>query len=90
MLGDGTAFDYGYDYTECGVVKYFRAQGAPELAPYFCLNDFPKSAVDGSGLSRTKTIGQGVDLCNFRYKKGRPVLQGWSTEIDLIRSRLSR
>jgi hypothetical protein len=88
--GDGREFDYGYDYTECGVVKYFRAQGIPELSPYFCLNDLPRSAAYGSGLRRTKTIGQGDDLCNFRYKKGRPVLQDWSTEIDLIRSRAPR
>ena len=88
--GDGEEFDYGYDYTECGVVKYFKAQGVPELAPYLCLTDFPRSAAFGSGLRRTKAIGQGDDACAFRYKKGRPVIQDWSTEITLIRSRMSR
>lgn len=86
--GDGKEFDYGYDYTECGLVKYFKSQGTPELAPYVCLNDFPNSAALGSGLRRTKTIGQADGICNFRYKKDRPVIQDWSTEIVLIRSRI--
>ena len=88
--GDGKDFDYGYDYSECGAVKYFHAQGVPELAPYFCLNDFPNSAVYGTGLRRKGTIAQGDEVCDFRYMKGRPVIQDWTTEIDLIRSRVSR
>lgn len=88
--GDGKEFDYGYDYTECALVKYFKAQGVPELAPYVCLNDFPNSAVFDSGLRRKRTIAQGDGLCDFRYKKGRPVIQDWTTEITLIRSRMSR
>lgn len=90
MLGNGKEFDYGYDYTECALVKYFKAQGVPELAPYVCLNDFPNSAIFGSGLRRAKTIAQGDGICDFRYKKGRSVAQDWSTEIALIRSRMSR
>ena len=85
--GDGKEFDYGYNYTECGLVKYFRSQGAPESAPYVCLNDFLKSAAIGSGLRRAKTLAQGDEVCDFRYKKGRPVVQDWDTEIDRIRSR---
>ncbi len=87
VRGDGKEFDYGYDYTECGLVKYFRSQGVPELAPYVCLNDFLKSAAIGSGLRRTRTLAEGDDVCDFRYKKGRPVVQDWDTEIDRIRSR---
>ena len=41
--GDGEAFDWGIDFTECGIVKFFRAQGAEELAPYMCLADYPVS-----------------------------------------------
>ncbi len=51
------------------------------------LNDFLKSAAIGSGLRRAKTLAQGDDICDFRYKKGRPVVQNWDAEIDLIRSR---
>lgn len=83
--GDGKDFDFGIDYRECGAVKYFQAQGAPELAPYFCLNDFPRSKTLGTGLVRTKTIVNGDGICNFRYKQDRPVTQNWSTEIGGIR-----
>lgn len=83
--GDGKDFDFGINYTECGVVKYLKSQGVPELAPYVCLNDFPRSKVLGTGLQRTKTIANGDGICNFRYKQDRPVTQDWSTEIGGIR-----
>jgi hypothetical protein len=88
LPGDGQSFDFGYDYSECGVVKFFHSQGVPELAPYLCLNDFLKSAAIGSGLRRTKTLAQGDEVCDFRYKKGRPVTQNWASEIDRIRKRM--
>jgi hypothetical protein len=31
--GDGETFDYGLDVTECGICKFYRTQGADELAP---------------------------------------------------------
>ena len=79
--GDGKTFDLGYDYTECGVVKYFKSQGVAEVAPYFCLNDFLASRAQGTGLSRQHTLAQGDALCDFRYKQGRPVTQDWNTEV---------
>ena len=85
--GDGKEFDFGIDYHECGVVKYFQAQGVSELAPYFCLNDFPRSRTLGTGLVRTKTIANGDGICNFRYKQDRPVTQDWASEIGGIRER---
>jgi hypothetical protein len=79
--GDGGEFDYGYDYSECAMVKYLRAQGALEVAPYVCLNDFLQSRTLGTGLHRTQTIAQGNAICNFRYQQGRAVTQDWSTEV---------
>lgn len=79
--GDGATFDVGYDYTECGAVKYFRSQGAAEVAPYFCLNDFLASKAEGTGLVRKGTIAQGAPRCDFRYKRDRPVTQSWDTEV---------
>lgn len=73
-------FDVGYDYLECGAVKYFKAQGVAEVAPYYCLNDFLASRAQGTGLTRQHTIAQGDPLCDFRYKRGRPVTQDWNTE----------
>lgn len=78
--GDGKTFDVGYDYTECGAVKYFKSQGVAEVAPYYCLTDFLASRAQGTGLSRTHTLAQGDKLCDFRYKRDRPVTQNWDTE----------
>jgi hypothetical protein len=75
--GDGVEFDYGLDFTECAVLKFYRAQGAAELTPYLCLSDFPYSQATGTGLVRTTTLAEGADCCDFRYKRGREVTQGW-------------
>jgi hypothetical protein len=88
MEGDGKEFDWGYDYTECGALKYFRAMGMGEVAPYMCVADFPRSRVLDSGLERTMTLAEGYPKCNFRYKHGRPVLKDWSTEVPGIRTRI--
>jgi hypothetical protein len=87
IQGDGQDFDFGYDYQECGVVKYLQSQRAAELAPYVCLNDFLKSRALGTGLKRSKTLAQGDAVCNFRYKKGRPVTQDWDTEVPKFSAR---
>jgi len=90
IRGGGDDFDFGIDYTECALVKYLTSLGVPELAPYVCVTDFPDSLYHNTGLEREKAIGYGDDICTFRYKKGRKVRQDWSTEIPLIRARLSR
>jgi hypothetical protein len=87
LPGDGVSFDFGYDYTECALVKYFAAQGVPELAPYPCVNDFARSAAIGTGLRRTGTLATGDGVCDFRFRRGRKVTQDWSTEIVRIRAR---
>jgi hypothetical protein len=80
--GDGgQTFDFGVDYTECGLVKFYQAQNAAELAPYLCLGDFPYSQVMDSGLVRTSTIARGGQRCDFRFKKGRPIQMEWAPEF---------
>ena len=76
--GDGRDFDIGVDYTECGLVKYFAAVGMPELAPYPCQVDFPTARAEGTGLVRTTTLAGGGKVCDFRYRQGREVQQGWN------------
>jgi len=68
--GDGSEFDYGVDYTECGGCKFLSKQGASELAPYICTADIIYSDLFGWGLTRTKTIAEGFEKCDFRFKKG--------------------
>jgi len=80
--GDGETFDYGLDITECGICKFYHAQGADELAPYMCLSDYVVSQAFGRGLVRYKIIAEGAVVCDFQYKQGRetfvyPLRDGW-------------
>jgi len=82
IQGDGEEFDYGIDITECGICKFYHAQGADELAPYLCLSDYVISEAFDRGLVRYKTLAEGTEICDFRYKKGRetfvnPLREGW-------------
>jgi hypothetical protein len=79
--GDGQTFDFGVDYTECGIVKFFAAQKAQELTPYICLGDFPISRAMRTGLVRTTTLARGGAVCDFRFKTGRPLQMEWTPEF---------
>ncbi|MFH2127332.1 MAG: L-2-amino-thiazoline-4-carboxylic acid hydrolase [Pseudomonadota bacterium] len=85
IQGDGSDFDYGYDYSECALVKYFHSQDAMAAAPYVCINDFARSQAYGTGLARRGTLAMGYPICDFRYKQGRPVTQGWQSEVAKIK-----
>jgi hypothetical protein len=69
--GDGKAYDYGCDYTECAVLKFYRQVGAESYMPYVCVIDMTMSRALRTGLQRTTTLYYGADRCDFRYKKGR-------------------
>lgn len=71
--GDGENFQFGVDYTECGIVKYLTQRGAPELAPYLCWLDYPMCEAMRVKLVRTETIAHGSDKCNFRFCRGQAV-----------------
>jgi hypothetical protein len=86
IQGDGEEFDYGIDIAECGICKFYRAQGADELAPYLCLSDYVVSHAFDRGLVRYKTLAEGAEVCDFRYKKGRdtfvnPLRDGWPPQF---------
>lgn len=71
--GDGQTFQWGMDYTECGIVKYLSRQDAPELAPYLCWIDYPVFAAMRVKLIRTETLAQGGQKCDFRFCQGQAV-----------------
>lgn len=77
------SLDFGIDYTECGIVKYFKSRGAEEFTPYLCLLDFPLSIVMDTGLVRTTTLACGGSCCDFRFRTGRKVQMEW--EPDYVR-----
>ena len=71
VIGDGKEFDWGIDFTECAIEKFYRAQNALEFLPYVCRLDYVTSADFGIGLVRTKTVANGDERCNPRLKRGR-------------------
>jgi len=75
--GDGKEFDFGIDYTECGLCKFFHQQGADEFTPYLCLIDFVQQRAMNTGFSRSMTLAEGADRCDFRWKKGKETRPAW-------------
>ena len=72
VAGDGKRFDYGVDYLECASCKFLAQQGAAEFAPYLCPVDILYSEALGWGLTRSTTLAEGAEKCDFRFKKGGP------------------
>jgi len=72
--GDKKDFDFGVDYTECGICKFFQEQKAEEFTPFLCPLDIPMGEKFDLGLVRTKTLAEGNDKCDFRFKKGRKTM----------------
>ena len=80
--GHGIFLDFGMDFTECAICKFFHAQGADEFTPFLCSLDFPMSKALGTGLVRTMTLAEGAEKCDFRYKRGREVKQEWPSKVS--------
>jgi len=80
VQGNGRDFDYGIDYIECANCKFLFAQGASELAPYVCAVDKVASEMMKWGLTRTTTLAEGGEKCDFRFKKG------GKTQVEIPRS----
>ncbi|WP_051211662.1 L-2-amino-thiazoline-4-carboxylic acid hydrolase [Butyrivibrio fibrisolvens] len=57
------------DIIQCPYNKYLTEQGCPELNVLFCENDVHTYRnLPGIKFSRTKTIGAGDDLCDFKIE----------------------
>ncbi len=67
--GNGRDFDFGVNFTECAIKKYFVFQGVGELLKYVCAMDYAWSDVFGMGVSRPKSIINGDNKCVLRWKK---------------------
>lgn len=75
--GDGMEFDYGYDFLECGTQKFYHAQDADEVLPFYCYLDFVTHRTTGWGFARSMTLAEGYENCDFRWKKGGETRKGW-------------
>ncbi len=80
--GDGIEFDYGVDYHQCATWTLFQEHGAAGLTPYLCACDYLYSELLGWGLTRTTTLGEGGEVCDFRFKKA-GLTHIHSTVLDL-------
>ncbi|HEY31875.1 MAG TPA: L-2-amino-thiazoline-4-carboxylic acid hydrolase [Dehalococcoidia bacterium] len=77
VKGDGVEFDYGRDFLECSTKKLYYAHGADEFLPFYCYLDFVTHRTIGWGFTRTKTLAEGDERCDFRWKKGGETKKGW-------------
>jgi len=75
------AFDYGYDFSECGAQKFFHSQGAGEFLHFYCFYDYPISRTVGYSLERTVTLAEGYSKGDHRIKKGRKTELEWSSQF---------
>ena len=67
--GDGINFDYGINMTRCAGCKFYARKGADEFIKYICQTDYLYSKHFGYELIRTKTIAEGNDHCDFRFRQ---------------------
>jgi hypothetical protein len=79
--GDKKTFDWGMNFHQCAIHKFYLENGGEELAPYICLQDFafyhPYKKI---GFRRSQTLAGGGNYCDFRFKKGESTPRGWPPE----------
>lgn len=75
--GDGGEFDFGIDYLECGLCKFYHQQGADEFTPYLCQFDYVQQSAMRAGFFRSMTLAEGAERCDFRWKRGSETRAGW-------------
>ena len=70
LIGEGNDFDWGINYLQCAILRFMMKNGGEAFAPYICMSDIALSDALGWGLTRTQTLADGCDYCDFRFKKG--------------------
>lgn len=79
--GDGEEFNWGVNFYECAVQKFFNKHGGEELLPYICMTDYaPFNVLKNVEFKRTQTIAGGAPFCDFRFRKGGSTPRGWPPE----------
>ena len=69
VIEKGPGYEFGFDYHECGVCKLCKDEHCPQYAKYLCRLDYMTTDMMGIGLKRTKTLGDGDEVCDFRFYK---------------------
>ena len=78
--GDGQNFDFGIDFTECAIYRFFESRAGRRYVPIFCLGDYAAYRAFGIGFRRSQTIVNGASWCDFRFKKDWVTPSGWPPE----------
>ncbi|MHA2083584.1 MAG: L-2-amino-thiazoline-4-carboxylic acid hydrolase [Candidatus Thorarchaeota archaeon] len=85
--GNGSDFEYGFDFLECGFLKLARESGCEEIAPYVCLSDYARMRGIGVGFRRTQTLAMGHFRCDFRFSRNYETPRAWPPEsLDEFRN----
>ena len=65
--------NFAFNMHRCFYLDVLTAYGAPELTAMFCrLDDLAYAALPSIRWERTKTLGRGDDLCDFRWSRSEP------------------
>lgn len=83
--GEGEDFEYGINMEECGLLKYWKELGLEEFVPYLCLTDWVLWDVLNVKTTRTTTLANGGDVCDYRFYKGKynDGPKGWPPEYHM-------
>lgn len=58
-------------YTRCAICEMARREGCFHLMKYLCTTDFAQQDLMGNTLIRTRTIGNGDEICDFHIIGGK-------------------
>jgi len=73
--GDGVSFEYGFNFTECGICNLYNELGAEKYIPLICMSATHQSSIFGFGLYRTQTLMSGAPTCDYRFIKKLKAIQ---------------
>jgi L-2-amino-thiazoline-4-carboxylic acid hydrolase len=69
--------DFGVDYLMCGICDYFARKNLFKYVKYCCLVDYAIMKNLGISFSRTTTLGNGGEKCDFRFAREGKIEEGW-------------
>lgn len=70
-------YDFSYHNLVCPLANFAAEHGYEEYMPYLCNLDYVMFGQLGVPLYREKTCASGDAYCDFKLKKGAPVLAWW-------------
>ncbi len=69
VSGGNDDSDFYVTFTNCGLCHLLKTEGLPELTPLLCETDYVTVEMAGARLTRTKTLAEGAECCDFVYQR---------------------